>query len=368
MKTLLITGIRGIPAAHGGFETFAEALALYLVNLGWQVVVYCQESLSVCPHNSESFWQGVKLIHIPVKGNGAKATVMFDYLVAKDAAKREGLVLTLGYNTAVFNVWLRLQGKKNIINMDGIEWKRDKWCWYEKAWLYLNERVGCLVGNHLIADHPEIANHLSTRVSKTKISVIPYGARDVVVADISLLEPFQLEAKRYVILIARPEPENSILEIVSSFSSCYRGIKLVVLGSYDVANNPYHASVQAAASSEVYFIGPIYDHATLDALRFYAMLYVHGHTVGGTNPSLIEALGASQPVLAHDNKYNRWVAGDEAEYFDGLAACTLAFDALLSDDHRLSIMSKASYERFKSEFLWKNVLQQYELLLSEWVS
>ncbi len=156
MKQLIITGIRGVPAAHGGFETFAENLAVYLVKYGWKVTVYCQESYNDFQQVSETEWQGVRRIHIPVKGQGAKATIIFDYLSLKHAAKEPGLVLTLGYNTALFNLRLRLSGKKNLINMDGIEWKRDKWKWYEKAWLYFNERAGCLIGNHLIADHPEI--------------------------------------------------------------------------------------------------------------------------------------------------------------------------------------------------------------------
>lgn len=182
-KQLIITGIRGVPASHGGFETFAENLSLYLQKRGWQVVVYCQEFILDSHEIYESNWNGVRRIHIPVKGGGAKSTIIFDYLSVKHSVSLNGMVLTLGYNTALFNILFRLYGKTNLINMDGIEWKRDKWKWYEKLWLYINERAGCLIGNHLIADHPEIEKHLLSRVKTDKTTMIPYGARQVLSSD-----------------------------------------------------------------------------------------------------------------------------------------------------------------------------------------
>jgi len=362
---LIITGIRGVPASHGGFETFAENLAAYLVQRGWEVIVYCQESTLDSLDVYESDWNGVRRIHIPVKGDGAKATIEFDYKSVKDAVKQPGLVLTLGYNTALFNIWYRLKRKKNLINMDGIEWKRDKWTWYEKTWLYLNERAGCLIGQHLIADHPSIKNHLLTRVPDKKVTMIPYGARSVDEADKALLINYSLDRTNYVLVIARPEPENSILEIISAFSAKPRGKLLVVLGKYDQFNS-YHKKVLDAASDEVKFVGAVYEHETLDALRFYSCLYIHGHTVGGTNPSLIEALGSGQPVLAHDNKFNRWVAGDGAVYFNDESECSERLDEILNNSDKLKLMSCSSGERYRELFTWPNILSQYEALLLKW--
>ena len=139
--------------------------------------------------------------------------------------------------------------------MDGLEWRRQKWSTPEKAWLYLNERLGCWFGNHLVADHPEIENHLATRVSRHKITMIPYGAERVGKANASLLKPYGLTPDNYSIIIARPEPENNILEIVSAFSSQRRNSKLVVLGNYRPNQNEYHQKVLAAASDEVVFSG-----------------------------------------------------------------------------------------------------------------
>lgn len=366
MNNLIVMGIRGVPASHGGFETFAENLAVYLQERDWSVTVYCQETFEDYSEVSETFWKGVRRIHIPVKGDGAKATMIFDYKCVRHSLNEPGIVLDLGYNTALFNLWFRLKGKTNIINMDGLEWKRDKWSRLERVWLYINERAGCLIGNHLVADHPEIKNHLTTRVKDSKITMIPYGARSVISADDTFLEPFGIKVKKYAIVIARPEPENSLLEIVKAFSAKARGVDLVVLGKYD-RSKPYQAEVLDAASDEVKFVGAVYEHKILDSLRFNSLLYVHGHTVGGTNPSLIEALGSSQPVLAHDNKFNRWVAGRGSSFFNDQAECEALFDKLLCDVDILEQMAVYSRTRFTEKFTWNDILKQYETLLLQWV-
>ncbi len=366
MKSLLILGIRGIPAAHGGFETFAEHLAVYLVNKGWSVVVYCQEE-SNFKGKTTSEWRGIQRIHIPVKSKGAAATIHFDLLSARHAARQDGLVLTLGYNTAIFSILYRLRGKKSLMNMDGIEWKREKWTWIEKSWLYFNERSGCRLANHLIADHPEIKKHLSTRVHSEKITMIPYGSIRVADAKVELLERFDIRPRQFLLVVARPEPENSILEIVQAFSYRKRKLTLVVLGDYS-QDNLYQTKVLSAASNEVLFPGAIYEHDIINSLRYYSLLYIHGHTVGGTNPSLVEALGAGQAILAHDNPYNRWVAGDGAEYFSNKIQCENKLSELLSNRNRINEMSACSIARYKEGFSWEKILAQYHKLLRQWVS
>lgn len=361
-RSIAILGIRGVPAAHGGFETFAERFVLHLRDRGWDVLVYCQEE-GAGPV-TEDHWEGVRRIHIPVRGDGPASTVAFDWRATAMAARDPGrLTLTLGYNTAAFCARLRLAGVVNVINMDGIEWARAKWGWVARIWFYLNDWAGCLLGDHLVADHPEIRRHLATRVVDDKITVIPYGADRIDAAPVSPLQQLGLEPGGYVTLIARPEPENSVLEIVSGFSQRRRGVRLVVLGRYDAESNPYHRAVMAAASDEVMFVGAIYDKALVAALRYHCRLYVHGHQVGGTNPSLVEALGAGNPVLAHDNRFNRWVAGPGARYFANGDDCALAFEGLLDNPQMLERMGEASRCRHEAEFTWAKVLRDYERLM-----
>jgi glycosyltransferase involved in cell wall biosynthesis len=364
-KSLNILGTRGVPAAHGGFETFAEYLSLFLVGHGWDVTVYCQEDGE--QPISEDTWHGVRRVRIPVTAEGAKGTVVFDWKATKHAAQRGGLCLTLGYNTAVFCALLRLKGIPNVINMDGIEWRRPKWGKAARTWLYLNDWAGCWLGNRLVADHPGIKEHLATRVSERKIAMIPYGADEITSAPVEPVRALGLEPGRYLTLIARPEPENSILELVRGFSSKQRGYDLVVLGDYDSERNAFHQSVVDAASDEVKFLGAIYHRPLLNSLRFHCLAYVHGHQVGGTNPSLVESLGAGNAVIAHDNRFNRWVAGPAAEYFECDQTFSDHLDILLSNPERLQGLREASRQRFREAFTWESVLAQYEGLLAKWL-
>jgi len=362
-RRVSIMGIRGVPAAHGGFETFAERLAPYLAERGWQVTVYCQEK-GKRPAR-ESHWQQVRRVHIGVEGDSAASSVHFDWACVSHAiTERPPVVLTLGYNTAVFGWRLRAAGIANLINMDGIEWSRAKWGPMARAWLYFNDWAGCLGGSHLIADHPEIARHLRRRVSDSRISMIPYGTDVGVECDRAELDRFGVAPQEYLTLIARPEPENSVLELVRAFSAKPRGVKLLVLGNYEPDVVPYHAEVKQAASDEVVFAGAVYERSTVAALRRYSLAYMHGHRVGGTNPSLLEAMGAGNPVIAHDNRFNRWVAGDGAGYFTDAASCQRVLDRLLVDAGLRERMARANLERATRRFNWPLVLGQYERTLN----
>jgi glycosyltransferase involved in cell wall biosynthesis len=247
--------------------------------------------------------------------------------------------------------------------MDGLEWKRAKWGPIAKAWFYVNERAGCILGDRLIADNPEIQRHLETRVKVDKITMVPYGADRVTSADVGLVTALGLEPHSFLAVIARPEPENSILEIVRAFSRCKRGVHLAVLGKYDEAN-PYCRAVKSSASDEVKFLGPIYDKHVVEALRYHSIGYIHGHQVGGTNPSLVEALGAGCPVIAHDNKFNRWVAGPDALYFSEEDTCDAQLTRLLTQPEVAQRMRNSSRDRHLNAFQWFDILESYERLLS----
>jgi glycosyltransferase involved in cell wall biosynthesis len=355
-----ILGIRGVPAAHGGFETFGEQLSLFLVSRGWDVTVYCQEQGS--GELREDVWRGVRRVHVPVGLEGPAGAMLFDWKAIGHAIRSPGLCLTLGYNTAVFCARLRLRRIPNLINMDGIEWARAKWGPLAKAWFWLNDWAGCWIGNHLIADHPQIQVHLRTRVAPSKITTIPYGADELVSVSSDPVRALGLEPGRFLTVIARAEPENSILEIVEGFSAAPRGLTLAVLGKYDRAN-AYHRAVQERAGEEVVFLGAIYDRPIVQALRFHSLAYVHGHRVGGTNPSLVEALGAGNPVIAHDNPYNRWVAGDAAVYFRDASEFSERLSVLAGSAVMRLTMAAHARARFSTAFEWRDVLTQYERLL-----
>jgi glycosyltransferase involved in cell wall biosynthesis len=357
---VLIAGTRGIPARHGGFETFAQELSLYLLSQGHQVTVYCQEDSGEPSWEDE--WHGVHRVHLN-GGRGPLGTLKFDWATVRDSLRKKGVVLTLGYNTAILSLLYRCARIPNLFNMDGIEWKRKKWSRLERAWLWINEWVGARSANHLIADHPEIRKHLLRHTSAEKITMIPYGAETVFNAQVEQVRAYGLIPGSYYLLVARPEPENSICEIVRAYSMRIRRVPLVVLGAYSPESSSYQREVIKMAGPGVTFLGAIYDRSVLDALRFHACAYLHGHTVGGTNPSLVEALAAGSPVIAQDNPFNRWVAGSSAKFFQTTDDLAKIFDMLEEDSSRLFDMREGSRKQHRELFMQQEVLSAYEHLL-----
>jgi glycosyltransferase involved in cell wall biosynthesis len=360
---LHILGTRGIPASHGGFETFAENLSVYMAAHGHDVTVYCQvgrEEAEFC-----DVWNGVHRVVLAEKDTPG-GTIRFDLRSALIAAQhREATVLTLGYNTAIFSLIHRLRGVRHLMNMDGIEWKRQKWSPPVKAWLWLNEWLGANLANHLIADHPKIKQRLQKKVSRDKITVIPYGADAVHEADEAIIRAYRLEPGRYCLVIARPEPENSILEIVEAYLDQPRPYRLVILGRYSPDVIPYHAEItRLTAHPDIDMVGSIHDTAVVRALRFHALAYVHGHQVGGTNPSLVESMAAGNAILAHDNPFNRWVAGPGAKFFGSRNELSEHFTSLMDDSDALKAMQAASSVQCERYFTQEEVLHAYERLLS----
>jgi len=362
---VLVLGTRGIPAAHGGFESFAEKLALFLCERGWRVTVYCQHDVeAVTQRFSTDNWRGVERVNVQVARQGARGTIEFDWHSTRHAAAQDGVCLVLGYNTAVFLPLLRAKARKILINMDGIEWQRPKWSRPVRLWFYLNEWIGAWLGHRLVADHPAIADHLATRRPRSATAMIPYGGEDVVTATAAPVSALGLEPGKYLISIARLEPDNNILTMVEAFSRRPRGAKLVVLGTFD-AKNAYHAAVKAAASDEVMFPGAIYDKTIVQALRFHARAYCHGHTVGGTNPSLVESLWCGNAVLAHRNRFNQWTAGLEQFFFSDTDECERMIERILTDDVAVARAGKAARLRAAADFNWTDILLQYECELAE---
>jgi glycosyltransferase involved in cell wall biosynthesis len=358
-----ILGTHGVPARYGGFETAAEKLALHLLDHGWDVQVYCQ--LPGDGPSESDRWNGVTrtMIHEPRKG--WRGTSAFDLRSVRHAMRvhQPGDVwLTFGYNTGVFDVIPRFRGIPNVVNMDGMEWTRRRWGLLKQGILLANERFAGWVGDVLIADHPVIAAYLERHFGSARVQTIAYGADEVTHASTAAVEELGLLPGGYGIVVCRPIPENSVLEIVSAWSAERRGMPLVVVGPYR-DDEAYHARVRAAASDEVVFPGAIFEADRIHALRFHAAVYLHGHTVGGTNPSLVEAMAAGNAIIAHDNAYNRWVAGPDHAYFSGGDALARLLPGLLADEHRRARMGAAARARFRAEFTWPKIGAQYEQAL-----
>ena len=363
-KKLKILGIRGVPAAHGGFETFAHEFSIYLKENNWDVEVYCQQLSG--DRFYQDAWNGVKRINIRVGSDSSLSSVWFDFLTILHCLREKTPCLMLGYNTAIFGVLLRIFRVPLIINMDGIEWKRGKWGRIAKFWFWFNDWIGCLSANRLIADNPGIEAHLATRGVREKITMIPYGAANIESPSFENIRKFGVDSFEYCTLIARPEPENSILEIVQEFSREKRNCKLLVLGDYSNPN-AYKKRVLDVASSEVVFPGAIYDKDVVSSLRYYSRIYFHGHTVGGTNPSLIEAMAAGNAVIAHGNIYNKWVLGDSGLFFIDASDLHELISTCLHDDQQLKDLRAKVKQRFLGNFTLDKIHASYESEISKFL-
>lgn len=367
-KVVAVMGIRGIPAAHGGFETFAERLALFLVDEGWEVVVYCDDSrlgATIVDH-----WRGVRRVRIPSVNIGPLSSIVFDIrCVIHSLRSGTPVWLVLGYGTGFLAIVSRVFGRAQITNMDGLEWAREKWGRVAKAWLWINEFFAARFSTLLIADHPRIADYLRRKFPSSPIRMIPYGGDDVRDGKaVNVQLPGGLTQDGFYLVIARPEPENSIMEIVKAFCRFKRDRKLVVLGEYGKGASRYAQEVAGFASEDVIFLGPIYDKEVVMRLRRDCFAYIHGHRVGGTNPSLVESLGAGSAILAHDNEFNRWVAGDSALYFLNSDDCALLFARLDEEPELVEALRSKALNRFDSGFHWAGILRSYKEVLEEFVS
>jgi glycosyltransferase involved in cell wall biosynthesis len=367
-KVVSILGTRGVPAGHGGFETLAERLSRYLIERNWNVTVYCQSTEQLPPGEKAistlDYWEGIRRITFTTSVTGPLSTVAFDWAATRHAAQESGLKLILGYNTAVFASLLRFNGHKVVIHMDGVEWIRPKWSWPTKIWFMGNFHCANLVGNSIVADHPELMKKYSNLFNRRKMTLITYGGDPVANPPTDAIAALGLEPDRYFTVIARLEPDNSILEIVRAFSDRLRGYKLVVLGNLD-GNSKYHRAVRKAASSEVIFPGAIYDKSRVQALRYYSRAYIHGHMAGGTNPSLVEALWAGNAVIAHRNRFNLWTAGSDQRFFGSVSECSNAIDEVIENEDAVQLSRRAAKAWAERNFSWSVQLAAYESLLEE---
>ena len=360
---IAILGARGIPASYGGFETFAEQLATRLASRGHQVTVYAE-----CGDQpvADTVYQGVRVRSRRRPRWGAASVLAYDCACLWDARRGYDLVYMLGYGAAWACWWPRVYGVPVWINVDGLDWARSKWGWAARTYLRCMEWVAAKVATRLIADAEAIAHRFrQTYPGGAPSSFIAYGA-DLVQAgeaNPSLLSAWRIEPRRYMLVVARPEPENHVLEIVQGYVQHGGEWPLVVVGDVS-GNTPYQRQLKALASEQIRFVGGIYDATQLRSLRVHAACYLHGHSVGGTNPSLLEALACGNWVLAHDNPYNREVARDAAEYFSTPEQLARSLDRVVGEGAVLQFQrARRAREIVATHYTWEGITDAYEALM-----
>ncbi|MGB5942000.1 MAG: DUF1972 domain-containing protein [Leeuwenhoekiella sp.] len=353
---IVILGTRGIPNHYGGFEQCAEYLALGLVEKGHEVTVY---NSSNHPYQ-ESEWNGVQIIHHkdPEKNIGTAGQFIYDLHCIRDLKKRNfDIVLQLGYTSS--SVWGRLMPKGAIVttNMDGLEWKRTKYSNRIKKFLLYAERLAVKFSDHLISDSIGIQNYLKGKYGANS-TFIPYGANLVDENDVNVLKEFKVDPYDYDLIIARMEPENNIETILEGFQQADCSRKILVIGPHKNKFGTYLKD-KYKINKQIVFVGGIYEIEKLNDLRNYANLYFHGHTVGGTNPSLLEAMASNSFICAHDNQFNASVLKKDALYFDSIDDVEKIVKDTIDPDLR-SAFVKNNREKISSQYSWPIIVDAYE--------
>lgn len=242
--------------------------------------------------------------------------------------------------------------------MDGHEWKRSKYSAKVKKFLLYAEKLAVQHSSYLIADSVTIKSYLKNKYNKPS-TFIPYGANVFSNPDRQVLAKYGLKPYSYDGLIARLEPDNSIEVILDgvAMSSCKR--PFIVIGNSDTKYGLYLKD-KFAANENIRFLNGIYDIDVLNNLRYFSNLYFHGHTVGGTNPSLLEAMASSALICAHDNVHNASVLADNAYYFKTAEEVRLLLDSVDINEsvNQNKIMNNVA--RIESHYRWEMIIDQYE--------
>jgi glycosyltransferase involved in cell wall biosynthesis len=357
-----ILGTRGIPARYGGFETFAEQLSTRLVRRGIHVTVFCP-TLST---GEDEVYRGVTLKFVKFPNLGKYSEMFWDARCFCVATRHFDVVYMLGLGGA-FAAWVpRLFGATVWVNTDGIEWKRTKFTWPQRAYLAVAEALSVLFASRIVADNVAITKYLRKRYPALKhVSTIAYGAESPAKEpDLSVLAEWGLEPDGYYIVVSRLEPENHILEIAKGVEQSSSPLSLVILGSIE-SPNTYVRKLLAHSSARIRFIGTVYDREKLEALRFYARAYMHGHSVGGTNPSLLEAMACANLVVAHDNPFNREVLGESGLYFASPAELAAIISEVDGDRVNASVRRQKAADIVATRYRWDQVADAYLALLHE---
>ena len=353
-----ILGTRGIPNAYGGFEQFAEQLSVGLHERGHEVFVY---NSSLHPYKQRE-WKNVRIIHCRDLENkmGTAGQFIYDLNCIRDAQKRNfDILLHLGYTSD--SLWHRLWPGKaiNIVNMDGLEWKRSKYNKLTQRFLKWAESLAARNADTMIADSPDMQQYLLNTYGKRPI-YIPYGADIFSRPDVSILKKYDLEPHQYFLVISRMEPENNIEMVIKGHLASQHPYPLFIIGN--IMNKFGRHITSTYKNPAIKFSDAIYDQSELDNLRYYCSLYFHGHSVGGTNPSLLEAMACGCRIAAHDNRFNRAVLQNETDYFPN----ENAVKNIVNTPVNLSTINnwkKTNIERIATIYNREKIIDDYENLM-----
>lgn len=356
---IAIIGTRGLPARYGGFETLADRLGHGLAERGHDVAVYGRTGQGQPAHARLA--PGLSTVRVPSLRWRGTETISAGWAAAVHAACVARPDAALVCNPA--NVWaaklLQVLGIPVVLHLDGLEHARAKWAGAGSRVQFAAMRAAARSSLRLLTDSRAIATWYERQFAVSP-RVIAYGA-EAAEAHAGLLAELGLHDRGYDLIVARLEPENQVVEMINAHAASGTGAPLVLVGS-SRGETEYGRLVAATAAADprVRAIGSVWDARLLDALRAGARCYLHGHSVGGTNPALLAGAASGSEVLVHDNPFNREVVGEDGWYWaDASALQELLQEQPWLDDARGARLAARVLERYR----WPDVVTDYEALL-----
>ncbi|MFL5673376.1 MAG: glycosyltransferase [Chloroflexota bacterium] len=359
---IAILGIRGVPANYGGFETFAEQLGTRLVERGHAVTVYGRDRYVA---RGLRTYRGMRLIRLPAPRSKYFETVIHSLFAAVHAVGgRHDIVYVCNSANVPAATLLRLAGRRVVLNVDGLEWKRAKWNRVGRAYYRACEWLAARLPINVVTDAAVIADHYATVHGRT-IPWFPYGADLEPAPDDGTLARLGLEPRRYVLYVSRLEPENNAHVVIEAYASVPGEMPLVIVGDAPYADD-YIAGLHALADARVRFVGAIYGGG-YRILQSHSAVYVQATEVGGTHPALVEAMGYGAAIVARDVPEHREALGDAGRYYESAADLAAVLSALLEDADGLVSMREAAAARARTSFGWDAITDAYEAWFRELV-
>lgn len=352
-RKIMIVGCAGVPAAYGGFETLAENLVVYSERATPDVdlTVFCGQPTPVDRHD---WFHGARLRHLPLKANGLSSIPYDLWSLAIAARERADAVLVLGVSGAIGLGLMRALTRTRIVtNIDGIEWKRAKWGRLARTFLRWSEWVAVHCSHAVVADNEAVAEHVRSRYG-VSCTVIAYGG-DHAVAVPATPYPHPLP-DGYALALCRIEPENNVEMILEAYARLAEA-PLVFVGNWNASEFGRAMRTKYQRHRNIAMHDPEYDLGALRTLRAGARLYLHGHSAGGTNPSLVEMMHFGVPVLAFDCLFNRHTTHDAALFFGTAAGLERQIRAITPP--LASEVGRRMREIAASDYTWSRIGDQY---------
>jgi glycosyltransferase involved in cell wall biosynthesis len=353
-----MVGTRGVPARYGGFETCVEEVGSRLVDRGHEVVVYCRQ---LADRSTElTSYKGMSLVHHPAMKKRSLETLSHTALSVQHLVRhRTDSAIVFNSANSPFLPALRAARIPVATHVDGLEWKRDKWGTAGRRYYQMAERLAVKWSDALIADAVGIQDYYLEKFNKPT-DLITYGAPILDGVGADRLAELGLTANGFHLVVARFEPEHHVDMIVEGYSASSATMPLIVVGSAPYADE-YTERVRSLADDRVTFLGGVWDQELLDQLYANAFTYLHGHSVGGTNPSLLRALGASAATTAFDVVFNREVLGDAGRYFG--SADDVRTQVERAEARPVETRMLGSLARLRADdYDWDEVTDRYESL------